>query len=398
MKGKGIHRLSDLAIRRLRKPGRHGDGGGLALSINPNGAKSWVFVWKRDGRRFVMGLGAVHTITPGKAREIAGLARLALLEGRDPRSARTLFRASGLTFGQVADEYFGKQEAAWSPIHRRQWRQSIAVHAQELRDVPVALIDAKAVLDVIEPLWALHPETASRVRGRIERILDYAAAHGYRSGSNPAKWDQQKYRLPRRKLGFEQRHLAALKIDAVPDLMCKVREIDSIPARCLEFTVLTAARPGEARDAQWPEIDLDSATWTVPRSRMKGRREHRVPLSRRAVEIVREMASVRRSIYIFPGFLDARPLNDSTVNGVLHRLAEGVTVHGFRSTFRDWAAERTDFPAEVVEMALAHVIGNAVEAAYRRGDLFVKRRALMDAWAAFCGQPPADDKVVPLRA
>lgn len=396
---RGIHRLSELAVRRLKQPGRHGDGGGLYLSINLYGAKSWTFMWKRDGERRAMGLGPTHTVPLERAREIASLARLALLEGRDPRNVLAQVRAEGRTFGQVAVEYFDKHGSDWSPIHRRQWKQSVEQHAAKLRDVPVARIDDKAVLDVLDPLWMKHGETASRLRGRIERILDYAGAHGYRTGANPAKWSLLRFALPKRRPRWQQEHLAALPIDAMPEFMRKLRAVDGIPARALEFLILTAARAGEARGAQWSEIDLTTATWIIPKERMKARRLHRVPLPRRCVEIVNEMAEQRRSRFVFPGERDNRQFSDQMLRKVLRQITRAsATVHGFRSTFRDWAAERTDHPAEVVEMALAHVISSEVERAYRRGDLIVKRRALMDAWSAFCSGPTERGKVVPIRA
>jgi integrase len=390
--------LTPLAVKRLRKAGRHADvvERGLYLSISPTGSRSWLFLWTRSGRRHALGLGTAgeRDVSLDEARELARQCRRTLRSGGDPRAARAA--AHPLTFGEVADQYFSKHAAGWTPIHRRQWRHSMTVHAAPLRRLLVSAVDRRHVLQCLEPIWNTHPETASRLRGRIERVLGYAAALGHRTGDNPAKWrDNLDHVLPRRRAKRERTvHLAALPVEAVPDLMRKLRETEGIAARALELCILTASRPGMVRGAQWNEIDRD--TWTIPASRMKTREQHSVPLSPRCMAILEEMAALRRSSYVFPGRLDHRPINDMTLNSVLHRLAPGVTVHGTaRATFRDWAIAN-DVPAEIAETCLAHAPPTAVIAAYKRSDLLDRRRRVMLAWERYCSGP-STEKVVPIR-
>jgi integrase len=253
-------------------------------------------------------------------------------------------------------------------------------------NLPVAAIDTPLVLKVVKPLWERVPETASRVRGRIENVLGWATVHHYRSGDNPARWSQHlEHALPTRSEVAKVEHHAALPYVEVPTFMAKLRQKTSVSAACLQFIALTAARRSEATEATWDEIDLDARTWTIPGSRMKAGKGHKVPLSTAAIAVLRTMAEIRQSNYVFPSHVPGRPVHGASVTGIAKRVAGAdITLHGFRSSFRDWAAECTNFPREVAEMALAHTISSAVEAAYRRGDLLEKRRRLMDAWGDYC--------------
>jgi integrase len=296
-----------------------------------------------------------------------------------------------MTFRQCADAFIASHEAGWdNPKHRQQWVNTLAQHVHPvIGGLPVHAIDTPLVLKVIEPLWTTIPETASRIRGRIESVLDWARVRSYRAGENPARWrGHLDHLLPARSKVRRVEHHAALPYDAVGGFVAKLREESSIAARALEFVILTAARLGEVRGAIWDEIDLRNRLWTVPPSRMKAKKEHRVPLNDAAIAVLKRMHNVRHSDLVFPGTRAGKQIAPTTALLLVKRLADAdVNVHGFRSTFRDWAAERSTFPSEVAEMALAHAVGDKVEAAYRRSDLFDKRRKLMDAWAAFCAKP-----------
>jgi integrase len=290
-----------------------------------------------------------------------------------------------MTFGQAADALFESMSPSWrNAKHRWQWDQSLRKYCKPLRDKPVAAIGTDDVLQVVKPLWRTRPETAARLRGRIERVLDSAKARGQPMGENPARWKGHLASLLPRRQKLYRGHLAAMPFGDVPAFVAKLREMEGTSPGALEFAILTAARSGEVRNATWDEIDFEARLWTIPARRMKGAREHRVPLSPRALAILREMEKARRSAFVFPGFKRDCPLSDMTLSAVLRRAGADVTVHGFRSSFRDWCGERTAFPREVAEAALAHLVGDDVERAYRRGDALEKRRKLMDAWAQFC--------------
>jgi integrase len=401
-----LHRLSERFVSSTRNaPGMHADGGGLYLRIAPGGSKQWVFRYTANGRLRDMGLGAPAPVgyTLAQARDKAREARLLRLEGIDPiehrrseRGAKAAESAKAMTFRQCAEGYIKDNDSSWSNAkHRQQWASSLArLVYPVLGNLPVASIDTPLVLKVVKPLWDRTPETASRVRGRIENVLGWATVHHYRSGDNPARWNGLlEHALPKVEKGAE--HFAALPYDKVADFVAKLRADTSIGARAIEFIVLTASRLNEALQATWDEIDFSNRVWTLPASRMKSGREHRVPLSPAAVAVLESMRAIRQSDYVFPG--RRGPLHSNPPCLTAKRLAgSDITIHGFRSTFRDWSAERTNFPREVAEMALAHAIPSAVEAAYRRGDLFEKRRRLMDAWAEFCAKPKASGKVVPI--
>jgi integrase len=385
-------RLSARAVATLNKPGRHADGGGLYLAISADGSRRrWVFLfrWKAPGETGAgklreMGLGSVSTVSLAKAREQAAQARLFLAEGRNPLEARNQVR-SVPTFGQMADAVVSSLEIGWrNHKHREQWRMTLTEYCKPIRATPVDAITTDQVLGILRPLWSKVPETASRLRGRIEKVLDAAKAKGYRTGENPARWKGHLDHLlpPRQKL--TRGHHKALPYEAVPTLVTRLQGSGSVSALCLEFAILTAARSGEAMGARWSEVDLERGIWTVPKERMKAGREHRVPLSPRARRIVELMAGGRVSEFIFPGTRPNRPLSTMALEMVLRRMKVDATVHGFRSAFRDWAAEQTNVPREVAEAALAHALVNKVEAAYRRTDLFEKRRLLMQQWAEHC--------------
>jgi len=393
------NKLTVRAVAAANQHGLYSDGNGLYLAVARGGSKSWIYRYMLRRRARDMGLGGVDVVSLAEAREKALEARKLVKAGVDPIDARNAERArqavdaaSSLTFQQCAERYIASHEKGWrNAKHRAQWSNTLATYAYPaFGDVPVDAVDTGMVMEVIEPLWASKTETASRVRGRIEAVLDWAKALGYRSGENPARWRGHLANLlPPRDKVRRVKHHAALPYDGMAEFMAALRERDAVTARALEFQILTAARPGEAVGAKWDEIDLDKAEWVIAAERMKTEVEHRVPLSEAAVAVLREMEKMRVSGYVFPGQRDGRPLWTDAMRRLLERMGHaGLTSHGFRSTFRDWAAERTAFPGDVAEAALAHVVGNKVEAAYRRGDLFDKRRKLMEAWAAYCAEGP----------
>jgi integrase len=391
------HGLTALQVRRLTKAGRYADGGGLYLAISDKGAKSWVFMWKRNGVRRAVGRGSANTVSLAEARELAADDRKIVREGGDPPKAKAL-RAGVPTFGKCADDYIASNEAAWGNAkHRYQVGLALTRYAASLRSLPVDQITTERVLATLQPIWKTKVETAKRLRQRIEAVLDFAKAHGHRSGENPARWRTHLDAIlpsPERLVHVE--HLAAMDYSDIPAFMARLRAVEGVAARCFEFVVLTVARVGEVRGAMWSEIDVSNALWTIPAERMKAGREHRVPLSDRAVAILHEMEAFQVSTYVFPGFWNNRPLGDVTVRQVLRNLGvSDATTHGFRSSFRDWAGDETSAAHDVIEAALAHTLKNKTEAAYRRKTAFEKRRVLMQAWADFCG--PASDKVISIH-
>jgi integrase len=384
-----------------RRPGRYHDGHGLILVVVNSSNASWQLRYQRNGRERWLGLGPLHTVTLKDARERARAARLQLLDGIDPIDVRRAERAKAsqaVTFKAAAEAYNALHEPKWrNAKHRRQFLASLACYAYPvLGDMKVSTIDTAAVLRVVEPIWLSKTETANRVRGRIESILDWATVRGHRVGDNPARWKGHLAGvLPAPGAVARRSHYPALPWAQIAAFMAELRTREDIPARALEFTILTAARTGEVIGARWSEINLETATWIIPASRMKSRREHRVPLSSRAVELLSGLYREQGNAYTFIGARTKAALGNMAMPDVLQQMQRNeVTVHGFRSTFRDWAAEATAYPNHVVEQALAHTIGNAVEAAYRRGDLFEKRRYLMNDWAQFCGPPAADSAVL----
>ena len=396
----------------LRRAGFHAAGGvsGLYLAITGEGGRSWVLRYSFGGKRRDMGLGPFEVIGLADARELAMAARRQILAGIDPLEARRAERdkrrldvAKAKTFRECAEAYIAAHESGWDPRNAHQWRASLRDYAfPVLGDLPVAAIDTALVMRAIEPVWNEKPETANRTRGRIENILAWAAVRGYRAaGDNPARWRGHiDHLLPARAKVRKIEHLTALPYTEIGGYMARLREQTSIAARALQFLILTAARSGEVTGARWDEFDLAGRIWTVPANRMKAGREHRVPLSDLAIAIVKAMAEIRQSDLVFPGAHGGRMPGLTLRRAATgHRDGIGIAVHGFRSSFRDWAAERTNFPREVAELALAHSVGTAVERAYQRSDLFAKRRQLADAWAKLCAAPPTvtGEKVVTLR-
>jgi integrase len=386
------NRLSARAVSTLKKPGRHADGGGLYLSISSDGSRRrWVFLfrWKErgetgSGKLREMGLGSASTITLARARELAAQARSHIAVGRNPLTVKE-YEPTVPTFGEMADQVVEALQPSWrNPKHRDQWRMTLNRYCEPIRAVPVDVVTTDHVLSILHPLWSKVPETASRLRGRIEKVLDAAKAKGHRSGENPARWRGHLDHLLPRRQKLTRGHHKALPYAEVPELMARLRRTGSVSALCLEFAILTASRSNEAMGARWTEFDLERGVWTVPKERMKAGREHRVPLSHLAKEVLTAMGQVRTSDFVFPGQKGDRPLSTMALEMVLRRMKIDATVHGFRSAFRDWAAEQTSVPREVAEAALAHTIEDKVEAAYRRTDLFEKRRALMEDWGRYC--------------
>ncbi len=391
------------ALVKAGKPGLYGDGAGLALRIGRNGAASWVMRYMRQGAAREMGLGAVHTIGLAEARERARRHRLQLLDGIDPLAQRVAAKAAAkplATFGQTAEMYLTAHAPSWrSETHRRQWRQTLDDYVlPTLGTMGVASIAVGDVMGIVEPLWHSKPETASRVRGRIESVLDYATARGWRQGDNPARWRGHLANLlPARAKVAAVEHHAAMPWQDVSAFLAALAGRGGTAAKALTFVILTAARSGEVRGARWAEIDIQAAVWTVPAERMKAGREHRAPLPDAVLAVLREAATLRQgddpSALVFPGARAGQPLSDVSLAKL---VPSGATVHGFRASFRTWAGETTAYPREVIEMALAHRIGDAVEQAYARGDLFAKRRRLMQAWSDFCARPALPAEVVPI--
>ncbi len=389
-----LNRLTALQAAKLKTPGRHSDGGGLYLSIDDGGRRRWVFLYTRAGKRVELGLGAGRDLPLASARTEAAALRTVLAEGGDPKAFRAKLKGIP-TFGELADAYVATMRSSWrNPKHAAQWAMTLTVYAAPIRHRPVDEIETNDVLKVLHPLWQRTPETAERLRGRIENVLSAAKAKGYRSGENPAVWRGHLDQLLPKRQRLSRGHHAALPFSEASAFMADLRARSAIAARALEFTILTAARSGEVLGAHWEEIDLDRRLWVVPAERMKAGREHRVPLAPRAMAILDPLAEKALTGFVFPGPKPDTPLSSMAMAMLLRRMKAKVTVHGFRSTFRDWASETTGFSHEVCEMALAHTIGNKAEAAYRRGDLFDKRRKLMEAWGAYCAGAKA---VVPIR-
>jgi integrase len=400
--------LTARQVETMRTPGLFGDGGGLYLRVAPTGGKFWVYRYMLNGRRRDMGLGSVELFSLAEARKRAMDARRLCADGVDPieardtmRSAKAAATAKTLSFQGCSERYIEAHRAGWSnPKHLQQWQNTLADYVYPVFGaLPVDTVDVGLVMQVLEPMWAEKAETASRLRGRIESILDWATARGYRQGENPARWrGHLENLLPKRSRVKRIKHHAALPYAELGSFMADLRQHDGVAARALEFTILTAARSGEVIGARWEEINIAARLWIIPATRMKAGKEHRVPLSDAALAVLVAMAAIRSSEYVFPGRVPGQPIGETGLRFQLGRMKRNdLTTHGFRSTFSDWCAEQTNFPSEVREMALAHAVGDKVEAAYRRGDLFEKRRQLAEAWARYCSAPISQAVVVPLR-
>ncbi len=373
-------------------------GTGLYLLVTKTGTRRWVFIYSRHGKRRELALGLVDGpkgISLKDARNQARAYQATLALGGDPwndarREKEQQTKAQ--TFGEFADTFITEQAKGFrNAKHIAQWKMTMKVYAKRLQRLPLDKIETADVLAVLQPVWSAKPETAKRTQGRIERILDAARAQGLRDGENPARWRGHLDKLLSRQSKLSRGHHAALPYASVPAFLAKLRQSDAVSSLALEFLVLTAARTGEVIAARWDEIDAINAVWTVPAVRMKAGREHRVPLSARALEILNTVAPIRTAPddFIFPGAKEESGLSQMALAMMLRQCGENdVTVHGFRSSFRDWAAEETDAPREVAEAALAHAVGDATERAYRRGDALAKRRALMNDWSEFLTNPP----------
>lgn len=409
-----VNRLKALNVEREKKPGMYADGAGLYLQVTKGRkgvpAKSWIFRYMLDGNPRWMGLGPLHTITLAEARAKATECRRKLLDGIDPIQARKnererarLENARSITFRKAAEGYIDAHKAAWNNAkHSAQWTATLKTYAYPaFGSFSVQAIDTTLVMKALEPIWTEKPETANRVRGRIEAVLDWAGARGYRTGENPARWRGHLDKLlPARGKVRAVKHHAALHYDRMHDFVVALRAEEGVAALALEFLILTACRTGEVLGARWEEIDDKKGVWTIPAERMKAGKEHRVPLSDEAKAVLTRARAVKQGDFVFPGHKGDGPLSNMAMLAVLKRMKrDEITVHGFRSTFRDWAGERTNHPTEVAEMALAHAVGDKVEAAYRRGDMFEKRKRLMADWAKFCDTPaPEHGKVVTFPA
>ena len=397
-----IGRLTELQVLRAKR-GWLADGGGLYLRVEDKHRRWWVYRYGAGGKHY-HGLGPAHTIGLAEAREQARRCRQLLLEGADPitagkarRAAIRLAAANAKTFADCVEAYHAAHCAGWTnQKHAREWKASLATHVlPQMGTLPVAEIDTAAVMRVLEPAWTKIPETAARLRSRIEQVLDWARVRGYREGENPARWrGHLDHLLPARKKLAPVKHHAAMHYRDVPALMRELHQRDEIEARALELLILTASRAGEVCGAEWSEIEQADVgwSWRRPPERMKARREHRVPLSRAARAVLERTPRDKRHRRIFPGVSGHRLWK------FLRTLTDATTVHGFRSSFRDWAAERTNFAREAAELALAHRVGDDVEEAYLRGELLAKRRQLAEAWARYCASIPAPDiNVAPIR-
>jgi len=390
-----IHKLTALSIQKIYKRGLYSDGGGLYLQVSMSGSKSWVFRYKVHKRPRMMGLGSLNAVSLSRARDLATDCRRILAENKDPIDLREekvvqekINQMSSMTFEKCAASYISTNSPAWrNPKHRLQWERTLSRYAYPvIGEIPVSRVDTAMVMRAIEPIWLSKTETASRLRNRIELVLSWATVRGYRKGDNPARWQGHLDQLlPKRSKVQPTQHFQAMPYREIGDFMAELREIEGSVARAMEFTILCASRSSEVFGAKFSEVDLSAEVWTIPGSRMKAARDHRVPLSARAVEIIREMQNRATGDYLFPGRLGDQPLSSNALLALLKkRMNLKVTAHGFRSTFRDWAGECTNHPREVVEMSLAHVIKDATEAAYMRGDLLLKRRVLMADWANYC--------------
>lgn len=401
---KELNQLSAARVVHLTEPGLYADGGGLALQVAPGGSKSWSFRFMVKGKQRKMGLGSFPAVSLAQVREIAARYRTAIGQGLDPADVREKeWAARGLraapaekTFDDCAASYIETHREGWkNPKHAQQWTNTLATYASPVFGLaPISSISTDMVLNVLRPIWTEKNETASRVRGRIENVLDWASAQKFRSGDNPARWrGHLEYLLADPTKVAPVKHHPALAFVRMASFFAELRRLNSISAAALEFCILTASRTNEVTGARVEEVNLKRGVWTIPKERMKMGREHRIPLTPRALQIAGQriaIAKIDESIYLFPGKskrTEARPISNMAMLEVVRGMSFGhITVHGFRSSFRDWAAECTEYPSDVVEMALAHVVKNKAEAAYRRGDMLERRQPLMAEWEKFCLQ------------
>lgn len=375
-----IKKLTDTKIRSLQEPGRYNDGNGLYLNIAKGGSKSWVFLWRSNYRRRETGLGGYPVVSLSKARQRAMECLEMIAEGRDPIAEKR--KAVEPSFAECAGMFLDSMEGKWrNEKHRAQWRSTLDTYCKPIEHMGVSKIDTEQVLRVLQPIWTTKSETASRLRGRMERVLDFAKTKGWRSGENPAGWrNHLKNVLPARQR-LTRGHHKALSWKDMPELIGKLRSSDAVAAAALEFLILTAARTGEVLGATFSEIDAGEAVWIVPADRMKANKEHRVPLTPRALYLASKYNNL--GDYLYPGQSKGKAMSNMSMSKVLKRLGYDVTVHGMRSAFRDWVGDATGYPEVLAEMALAHTVGDETERAYRRGDALERRRELMMTWARY---------------
>ena len=412
-----LNRLTALQVSKLNKPGLHGDGGGLTLQITRTGVKSWLFRFMREGKAYGMGLGPTHTFSLAEARQKALAARKQLAEGLNPLTekkeyllAAALVRAKMMTFDQCAASYIEAHKASWKNAkHIDQWTNTLATYASPVfGQQPVADIDTALIVKCLSPIWQTKTETASRLRGRIESVLGWATTSGYRTGENPARWKGHLENLLANisKTSRTKNH-PSLPWQRIGDFMAALKAREGNASRATAFTILTACRSGEVRGSQWPEFDFNEKVWTIPSKRMKAHREHQVPLSDAALAVLASMP--QSAEFVFPG-TKGQILSDMSLTAVIRRMnseesnpvwvdtaGEGITVHGFRATFRMWTAETTCYPRKVAEHALAHKLPDAVERAYQRGTQFLKRQSLMAEWGAYCTATKTDSAGDPIH-
>ncbi|QVQ38421.1 integrase arm-type DNA-binding domain-containing protein [Pseudochrobactrum algeriensis] len=392
------HKLTDSKVKAITKVGVHGDGDGLYLRVQASGSRSWVFIWRRFGTRREIGLGPYGSgsghVSLASARVKAQEARDIVGRGGDPKIELSERQSAikQMTFGQIADEFVDTMKPKWkSHKSLQRWERFTKTYAKPIRKVPIEKISTDDILRVLKPLWHEKPESSAKFREALKLVLDHAKARNLRAGENPAEWKGNLEALLPPPKRLVRGHHAAMRYQDIAAFLQRLSAVNGVSAMALEFTILTAVRSGEARGVRWDEIDLDSKLWTIPAARMKAGREHRIPLSDRAVGILNTMQKLSVNEFVFPGSRGLKPLSDMSLAKALKSAGgEGFTVHGFRSAFRDWVGNETSFPREIAEAALAHEIGNAVERAYRRGDALEKRRYLMDAWASYLGGFNAD--------
>ena len=391
------NKLNVAAVKNAKKAGRYGDGGGLYLHVGKTGTQSWVFVWKRNKVKREMGLGSALDISLKQAREKAAQCRQYLEQDKDPIAERD--KSSEPTFLECATQYITDHEKQWkNEKHIYQWKHTLTVYAKSLHHLRVSQITTPDVLKVLKPIWLEKHETALRLRSRIEAVLDYATAMHWREGINPAIWrGNLKSLLPTISKAKRVVHHKAMDMDDMPAFMKELRARKAMAARLVEFVILTACRSIEAREAVWDEFDLPKGIWTIPKERMKAGRGHNVPLSERALEIVTNLAEIRQGQFVFCHPHNLKPFSVNAPRALLKRMERDETLHGFRATFKSWATDKTLVQREVIEMALAHKIGNEVEASYLRTSAIEKRRELMERWAEYCSST-SRHRVIKLHA
>ena len=382
----GMHKLTTRKVASLQDPGRHSDGKGLYLLVKKTGRKSWVYMWNKDRRRREMGLGGFPDVSLARARERAQNAREMIAEDKDPLEEKK--KTVIVSFGEAADHLVETLKADWTnEKHRQQWIRTVTHYCKPIRHIHVGKVDTDDVLRVLKPIWTEKEETARRLRARIERILDYASAHNWRQGENPARWNGHlKDILPKRDK-LKKRNFAAMPYEKIPDFLNELEKEKGMAALALQMTIHTACRTNETLGATWSEIDLDKKLWTIPAKRMKGKAEHVVPLTSSVLKVLEFVKMFQTSDYLFPGAREGRPLSNMSMNMLMRRMGvKDATVHGFRSSFRDWCGDNTQYPREVAEAALAHKVGNKVERAYRRRSALEKRGELMAEWSRYCDE------------